>query len=449
MSHQEQQLHRLFSEIREQIGDQDLFSILSKLKTHDDGEDKENNKHVNLSPVSTTFNAFKPMTNGKVPNSIRKVTICANQTPNETAATAGVLTSSRRHATPTTNQHSTKASRYSLGVSRFSRSGTASKRPLTISATPSINSSPDMEDPTERLLQAHTYISSPMQMAMTIDAFVEELPVYSPVRKVITNAAIVSSPLITKSSSLSAVPVLSQTLGKRHDRKDAYTTDSNVLHFAAVGMDDELMTGGGILASQLSWSLPLSTAVCSAKLLHTVSSSAPSSNTNSDRETAQDSCCHGDIDCILDSIADYCFPDGLPVVLERIDTNSTTDSYYQQNNTRNDDNKDTTDASNTTDGKRTEDEDISAHVMQFSDANGMPTYACCLVLTERIPAPSAGLVRTLLAHEDAVLSAVRVIQRAMFLAVYRKKRAAELMKRRRSVGARLISSFSTPFKFGK
>ena len=438
MSYQEQQLHRLFSEIREQIGDHDLIGILSKLKTHDDGEDKENNKHVNLSPASTTINAFKSTTNGKVPNSTRKVTIFANQSPNDaTTAAASVLTSNRRHVTPTTNQHSTKASRYSLGVSRFSRSGTASKKPMmTISAESSIHSSPDMEDPTERLLRAHTYTSSPMHMAMTIDAFVEELPVYSPVRKVITNAAIASSPLIIKGSALSTVPMLSQISGKRHDRKDAHATDSNVLHFVTVGMDDELLKGGDTLTSQLSWSLPLSTAVCSAKLLHTVSSSSSSSTIN-DRETAQESCGHGDIDGILDSIADYCFPDGLPVALER-----TTDSYYQQSNK-------TTDTSSPTGGKPTEDEDISVHIMQFSDANGMPTYACCLVLTERIPAPSAGLIRTLSAHEHTVVSAVRVIQRAMCWAVYRKKRAAELMKRRRSVGARLISSFSTPFKFGK
>ena len=307
-----------------------------------------------------------------------------------------------------------------------------------------MNSSPDMEDPTERLLQAHTYTSSPMHIAMTIDAFVEELPVYSPVRKVITNAAIATSPLIIKGSALSTVPVLAQTLGKRQDRKDARTADSNVLHFTTVGMDDELLMGGDILASQLSWSLPFSTTVCNAKLLHTVSTSS-----SSNREAAQESCGHGDIDGILDSIADYCFPDGLPVVLERTDMKSTTDSYFQHNNNQTDNIYNTIDTGNTSGGNHPDKEDVSVHVMQFSDANGIPTYACCLVITERIPAPSAGLIRTLLAHEHTILSAVRVIQRATCLAVYRKKRAVELMKRRRSVGARLISSFSTPFKFGK
>ena len=443
MSLHEQQLHRLLSELRAQIGDDALLCHLSKLKTND-GEDKENSKHVNLSPASTIVNVSKPTTNGKVPNSIRKVTIFANESPNETIAATSVLTTNRRHATPSTNQHSAKASRYSLGVSRFSRSGTASKKPNTISATPSMNSSPDMEDPTERLLQAHTYTSSPMHIAMTIDAFVEELPVYSPVRKVITNAAIATSPLIIKGSALSTVPVLAQTLGKRQDRKDARTADSNVLHFTTVGMDDELLMGGDILASQLSWSLPFSTTVCNAKLLHTVSTSS-----SSNREAAQESCGHGDIDGILDSIADYCFPDGLPVVLERTDMKSTTDSYFQHNNNQTDNIYNTIDTGNTSGGNHPDKEDVSVHVMQFSDANGIPTYACCLVITERIPAPSAGLIRTLLAHEHAVLSAVRVIQRAMCLAVYRKKRAVELMKRRRSVGARLISSFSTPFKFGK
>ena len=128
---------------------------------------------------------------------------------------------------------------------------------------------------------------------------------------------------------------------------------------------------------------------------------------------------------------------------------STTNSYFQHNNNRTDDINNTTDNSNTTGENNPDKENVSVHIMQFSDANGLPTYACCLVITERIPAPSAGLIRTLLAHERTVLSAIRVIQRAMCLAVYRKKRAVELMKRRRSVGARLISSFSTPFKFGK
>ena len=448
MSLHEQQLHRLLSELRAQIGDDALLCHLSKLKTNDDGEDKENSKHVNLSPASTIVNVSKPTTNGKVPNSMRKVTIFANESPSETIAATSILTTNRRHATPSTNQHSAKASRYSLGVSRFSRSGTASKKTNTISATPSMNSSPDMEDPTERLLQAHTYTSSPMHIAMTIDAFVEELPVYSPVRKVITNAAIATSPLIIKGSALSTVPVLAQTLGKRQDRKDARTTDSNILHFTTVGMDDELLMGGDILASQLSWSLPFSTTVCNAKLLHTMSSSS-TNNTTSNRETAQESCGHGDIDGILDSIADYCFPDGLTVVLERTDMKSTTDSYFQHNSNRTVDINNTTYTSNTTGGNHPDNEDVSVHVMQFSDANGIPTYACCLVITERIPAPSAGLIRTLLAHEHTILSAVRVIQRATCLAVYRKKRAVELMKRRRSVGARLISSFSTPFKFGK
>ena len=279
-------------------------------------------------------------------------------------------------------------------------------------------STPDMmEEATERLLLAHSTCSSPMAPCSTMEAFVDDLPVYSPVRKVINHAAVAASPLcvVNKGPALTAAATAMATTAGSNGR------DREVLHFATVGLD--LKTSGD--CCELTWSRS-STQVRNAKLLGVCSGTTAGGMTNTSTSASTTPGGTGELNGLLESIADYCFPDGIPVSLE------VTDRGAQGS-----------------EGSAPADSPPSVHILQFSDASGTPTYACCMVVAERVEVPPGPFVDSLLAHRERTAAAARTIQRALCLAMYRHKRALEMAKRaRRSVGARLMSSFSTPFKFG-
>jgi hypothetical protein len=251
--------------------------------------------------------------------------------------------------------------------------------------------------------------------ALDINTFMEELPSNSPVRTLISNCIASVSPsrrfsdhVEDRRSSLERDDI--------SQKKTRSTTDksNNFLELVCVGASKESLDGSSFLVGS--------------------SEEEQLSNLNSLQRGKLEILDHFKLEdreesftCIIESITDYCFPDGVVVdVVLKAD-------IVKYAGASND----------------------AMHVMQFSDVTGSPTYACCLTVTEHLEPKNKDIIRSLLLQKQSYLKAVGVITNA-FRRLLRKRRNHLLKLSKNIAGSehsifdRKLSfySMSTPFKFG-
>jgi hypothetical protein len=444
-----EKLLSLISEIRELVGDFDTSSILGKLqfdqdRNHDCCLESDNDLTIcdRYHPQKVMTLKQPPVWKGKhspetkrgaptpfSPAAVRSVTTLRNSdfklnevdtadgfsiTPNPTTQRnedelyyhdgSNEQRPSSVH-TPQSHQqrrHRLSSSRYAvpLSANRAAATETMEKRNCQSLKKSSI--------PSERLYGA----SIP---ALDISTFLEELPSNSPVRTLISNCIASVSPSRRTSDYIEDRRSSLQRDEISHKKTRNMTDNStNFLELVCLGANRESLEGSSFLVGS--------------------GETEQLSNLNSLQRGKVEILDHfkvGDRDegftCIIESITDYCFPDG--VVIDVILRTDIVKYAGAKNN--------------------------SMHVMQFSDVAGSPTYACCLTVTEHIEPKNKGIIRSLLLQKRSYAKAVGIIVKA-FRRLLRKRKNLLLNLSKNIAGAehsifdRKLSfySMSTPFKFG-
>jgi hypothetical protein len=251
----------------------------------------------------------------------------------------------------------------------------------------------------------------------SISAFMEDLPTNSPVRTLISKFISNSSPIRSKTEEeLKRTPapqkgpkILSDDVRARaRARKEV-----SLLEFVYVGIDTDLLDGSDFVQESTEREQMMKLYElqhCDVKLLDQFKLNK----------------CDEEARCLVESISDYCFPDGVLVdVMLRSDV-----------------------------GKYTGPELHSMHIMQFSDVTGSPTYACCLAVTEAFEPKNKQIVRALLLRKRKYSKSVTIIIKAFRRFLHRRK--IDLLNVPKNVGAEIsifdrkhaFYSMGTPFKFG-
>jgi hypothetical protein len=251
--------------------------------------------------------------------------------------------------------------------------------------------------------------------ALDINTFMEELPSNSPVRTLISNCIASVSPSRRTSDYIEdrRSSLQRDEISPKKARNTAEKLN-NFLELVCIGANRESLEGSSFLAGS--------------------SEAEQLSNLNSLQRGKVDILdhfklgeCEKGFTCRIESITDYCFPDGVV-----IDVVLKTD-IVKYAGSKND----------------------AMHVMQFSDATGSPTYACCLTVTEHVEPKNKDIIRSLLLQKRSYAKAVGIIIKA-FRRLLRKRKDLLLNLSKNIAGSehsifdRKLSfySMSTPFKFG-
>lgn len=251
----------------------------------------------------------------------------------------------------------------------------------------------------------------------SISAFMEDLPTNSPVRTLMSKFISNSSPIRSKTEEeLKRTPVPQK--GPKILSDDARTRARarkvvSLLEFVYVGIDADLLDGSDFVqeSTERDQMIKLNKLQhCDVKLLDQFKLNK----------------CDEEARCMVESISDYCFPDGVLVdVMLRSDI-----------------------------GKYTGPELHSMHIMQFSDVTGSPTYACCLAVTEAFEPKNKQIVRALLLRRRKYSKSVTIIIKAFRRFLHKRK--IDLLNVPKNVCAEIsifdrkhaFYSMGTPFKFG-
>ena len=251
----------------------------------------------------------------------------------------------------------------------------------------------------------------------SISAFMEDLPANSPVRTLMSKFISNSSPIRSKTEEeckSSAAPQKGpKTLSDDAKARARARKVVSLLEFVYVGIDSDLLDGSdfALESTERDQMMKLNKLQhCDVKLLDQFKLNK----------------CDEEARCMVESISDYCFPDGVLVdVMLRSDI-----------------------------GKYTGPELHSMHIMQFSDVTGSPTYACCLAVTEAFEPKNKQIVRALLLRKRKYSKSVTIIIKAFRRFLHKRK--IDLLRAPKNVGAEIsifdrkhaFYSMGTPFKFG-
>ena len=267
----------------------------------------------------------------------------------------------------------------------------------------------DMSVSSKRPQRPHTPVKS-------ISDFIEELPTNSPVRTLMSKFISNGSPIRSTSEKENVREIVPDNRLKfQSDDAKARARAKKVvslLEFVYVGIELNALDGSDFIleCSERDQMMKLNKLQhCDVKLLDQFKLS------NCDEEAR----------CMVESISDYCFPDGVLV-----DVILRSDVY-----------------------KYTSPETHSMHIMQFSDVTGTPTYACCLAVTEAYEPKNKGIIRALLLRQRIYSRSVSII--INYFRRFLLKRKIELSNMPKSMGAEVsifdrkhsFYSMSTPFKF--
>lgn len=251
----------------------------------------------------------------------------------------------------------------------------------------------------------------------SISAFMEDLPTNSPVRTLMSKFISNSSPVRSKTEEeheRAAAPqkgpkILSDDARARARARKVVS----LLEFVYVGIDSDLLDGSDFVleSTERDQMMKLNKLQhCDVKLLDQIKLNK----------------CDEEARCMVESISDYCFPDGVLLdVMLRSDI-----------------------------GKYTGPELQSMHIMQFSDVTGSPTYACCLAVTEAFEPKNKQIVRALLLRKRKYSKSVTIIIKAFRRFLHKRKidllRVPKNMRAEISIFDRKHAFYSmgTPFKFG-
>ena len=268
----------------------------------------------------------------------------------------------------------------------------------------------DISVSSKRPQRIHTPVKS-------ISDFIEELPTNSPVRTLMSKFISNGSPIRTTSEKEHLREIVPDKKELKFQSEDAKARARakkvvSLLEFVYVGIELDALDGSDFIveSSEIGQMMNLNKLQhCDVKLLDQFKLS------NCDKESK----------CVVESISDYCFPDGVLVdVILRDDVH-----------------------------KYTSPETHSMHIMQFSDVTGTPTYACCLAVTEAYEPKNKEIIRALLLRKRIYRKSVSIIINSFRRFLHKRK--IELLNMPKNLGAEVsifdrkhsFYSMSTPFKF--
>ena len=267
----------------------------------------------------------------------------------------------------------------------------------------------DMSVSSKRPQKIHTPVKS-------ISDFIEELPTNSPVRTLMSKFISNGSPIRSTSEKEHLLEIITDE-GIKFQSDDAKARARakkvvTLLEFVYVGIELNALDGSDFIveSSEKDQMMRLNKLQhCDVKVLDQFKLS------NCDEEAK----------CMVESISDYCFPDGVLV-----DVILRTDVY-----------------------KYTSPETHTMHIMQFSDVTGTPTYACCLAVTEAYEPKNKEIIRALLLRKRIYSKSVSIIINSFRRFLHKRK--IELLNMPKNMGAEVsifdrkhsFYSMSTPFKF--